>query len=155
MNLYFIRHGEAESSFPDEQRRLSEKGKTTIINSCSIWKKFVDGFDLIISSPLVRAVETADIIKKEFNFLNEILIDQKLRPGSNIEDIIELANSLNLEDTVFIGHQPDFSIHISKLISTGEVLIKMKAGAIAKVSFDKSVKLNKGRLEFLLPPGLI
>ena len=71
-----------------------------------------------------------------------------------IEDIIELAGTLELEDMAFVGHQPDFSNHISKLISGSEVSIKMKAGAIAKVNSAKEIKMNKGILEFLLPPLL-
>ena len=152
MNLYFARHGEAENTVPDEKRKLSGEGKKIIKKSCGLWKNYVDGFDAIISSPLIRAVETGEIIKSEFESNTKILTDGKLRPGCRSESIIELANSLNSKSIIFIGHQPDFGQIISQLISVSEVSMKIKAGAFAKISFEGKAVLSKGRLEFLLPP---
>ena len=154
MNLYFARHGEAENTAPDEKRRLSADGRVILKNSCKVWKNYVERFDIIISSPLIRAIETGKIIKSEFESNTKILTDEKLRPGCRSESIIELANSLNSETILFIGHQPDFGQIISQLISNSEVSMKIKAGAFAKISFEGKATFGKGRLEFLLPPVL-
>ena len=65
-----------------------------------------------------------------------------------------LANSLSGEDIIFIGHEPDCSEHLSKLISSSEIFVNFQKGMIAKVSFNNRVRKGKGMLEFVIPVKL-
>jgi phosphohistidine phosphatase len=154
MNIYLIRHGKAEPggiSKKDFDRNLTADGIEILKTACAEWKRFIDGFDYIVSSPLNRAKQTAEIIEREFKPKNKLLLDKTLSPGSCAEDIIEIANSLKAEDIAFVGHQPDFSEIVSEFISYSGALVDFKKGMIAKVIFHGKAARTKGMLEFLIP----
>ncbi len=157
MNIYFIRHGDAEKisiNKKDFDRELTSNGKIRVKNAVLGWNNYIDAFDYLISSPLLRAKQTASIIAEYFEVKNEIIISNKLTSGSLTSDIIEIANTLEAENIAFVGHQPDFSEHLSNLISSSYANIEFKKSAIAKVSFHNKVQLSRGVLEFLIPAGL-
>jgi phosphohistidine phosphatase len=155
MNIYLIRHGEAETISPgkhDSERVLTEKGVKMVQLSSGFWKNFIAGFDFIIASPLIRAVQTAEIIKTTFESKTEIIKDKALLNGSQTKDIIELIELLNCDNAALIGHQPDISYHLSNLITEKQIEFKFKPAMIAKVSFSGRISAGKGILEFLIPP---
>ncbi len=157
MNIYLIRHGDAEKisiNKKDFDRELTANGKIRLKNAVLAWKNFIDPFDYLISSPLLRARQTADIIAEFFEIRNDIIINKKLTSGGLTEDIVGIANSFDVENIAFVGHQPDFSEHISNLISNSFANIEFKKSAIAKISFHNKVQLSRGILEFLIPAGI-
>lgn len=107
MNIYLIRHGDAEKAVvgkKDFDRELTQSGKLKMKAACESWKNLIDKFDFIVSSPLVRTIQTAQIISETFGIMNKIIPDRKLSPGCRVENIIEIANSLGGEDIAFVGH---------------------------------------------------
>ncbi|MFO7447400.1 MAG: phosphohistidine phosphatase SixA [Ignavibacteriaceae bacterium] len=158
MNIYFIRHGDAErpsSSTNDFDRKLTKEGKNSLKIAAVKWKDIIHSFDYIVTSPLVRAVQTAKIIAEVFDYEDEIIKDDKLAGGGKTEDIIEIANALDGENIAFIGHQPDFSHYVSDLISINGAHIEFKKAAIAKIYFHNRMELTKGMLELLIPPAIL
>jgi phosphohistidine phosphatase len=137
----------------DTERKLTSDGELKIRNASLFWKNIITEFDCIISSPYLRALQTAKIIASVYNHKKEILIDKRLGCGSETESLMEILNSLPLGEIAIVGHQPDLSYHLSRLISGSGVSIDFKKGAIAKISFSNKVKEGKGVLEFLVPPG--
>ena len=83
----------------------------------------------------------------------DLVIDDSLRNGGDTKDILNLVNSLKADNIALVGHQPDFSYHVSNLISNGTAEIDFKKGAIAKIVFEGKAKLSRGFLEFLIPTG--
>ena len=155
MNIYLVRHGSAEEktlSGKDSDRKLTEKGKDIIIKSTNYFKPFISEIDIIISSPYKRAIQTAEILKKELNLKSDIIQDKRLAPGSRTENIIEICNEIDFSNIVFVGHEPDFSLHTSNLISNSGSQINVKKGTILKISFNGKPRLSGGTLEFLIPP---
>ena len=153
MNVYLIRHADAEKASPakkDSERKLTPEGISAIKSAAEGWKNLIASFDYIVSSPLKRAVQTAEIIAKAFQYKEEIVTDKRIA-GGNIEDLIDIANSLNGKDIAFVGHEPDFSKYVSSLISSSGAFLSFKKAMIAKISFDNKVRLAKGNLEFLIP----
>lgn len=70
MNIYLIRHGDSEGiskGMKDSERKLTPEGEMKIRNASIFWKNIIPDFDYIISSPYVRAVQTAKIIAATFN----------------------------------------------------------------------------------------
>lgn len=157
MNIYLIRHGDAErTSFnkKDFDRGLTESGKVKIKNAAEEWKKIIPAFEEIVASPFVRAKQTAQIIADVFSLEKGIIIDNVMLSGSSTKDFIAAANSFEGENLAFIGHQPDCSDHLSNLISNSGLFVDFSKGMIAKISFSNKVRFSKGTLEFLIPPEL-
>ena len=155
MNLYFIRHAEAEPTTdtkPHEERELTENGKQILIISIDFWRNYIRNFEIILSSPLKRAIQTARIVKEEMKVNADVLEEVSLLNGGMTEDIVTLVNSLGMEDVALVGHQPDLGIHISRLTGSGETNLKISPATIAKISFRTSAMIGKGVLEFLIPP---
>ncbi|QQS37705.1 MAG: phosphohistidine phosphatase SixA [Ignavibacteriales bacterium] len=154
MNLYLIRHGDAEAiseSGKDFDRKLTHAGIEQMKLAAQGWQSLIDQFDVIVASPLVRAVETARIISDVFNYKKDIMLDNNLISGGSTSEVVILANSLNLINVAMIGHQPDLSQHTSRLISNANASIAFEKGTIAKISFPNSVIAGKGVLKFLIP----
>jgi phosphohistidine phosphatase len=155
MNVYLVRHGDAEKSTFDKmdfERGLTIQGISITRNSANYWRKIIAVPDHIISSPFSRAEQTSQIISEVFGFDKKIITDKKLSPGSKTEDLIEILNTLKGKNIIVVGHQPDISDHISELTSDSGMFLEFKKSAIAKISFGSRVKRGKGTLEFLIPP---
>jgi len=155
MNVYLIRHGEAEKPSlekPHEERELTENGTKIVRASAEFWKKYIKEFDIIFSSPLKRALQTAYIIKEVFNSKSEILQEVSLLNGGQTEDLLNLVCAFGVEEVAMIGHQPDIGIHISRMTGANEGNIKIAPATISKISFKGSPVMGEGILEFLIPP---
>ena len=157
MNLYLVRHAEAEpisSPNSDFDRKLTTKGKDTIKKAAEGWKKVIKSIDVIAASPFIRALQTAEIIASVFNYEEKIYSDKKIKSGSRLEDLIEIVKSFKKENILIVGHEPDMSHHVSALVSSSGMFVDFKKGGIAKISFEGKVKESKGTLEFFIPVEL-
>ena len=154
MNIYLIRHGDSEkisTNKKDNERKLTPDGEQKLKIAAEGWKLLVPQFSHIISSPISRALQTAEIIAQAFKFTGNIITDKRLISGNKTEGLIDLANEIMGPEMAFVGHEPDFSEHVSHLISNSGVRIDFKKGMIAKISFEGRAKMSRGVLEFLIP----
>jgi phosphohistidine phosphatase len=104
MRLYLVRHAKAADGTPDELRPLTNAGRET---ARSLGKQLAaDGVrpDAVLSSPLVRARETADEIARGVGVQAEA--DNRLAPGATAGDVREAVAGRG-EIVVVVGHQPD------------------------------------------------
>jgi len=155
LNIYLIRHAEAEQTSeqkPHEERELTPQGIAMLKASAEIWKNYFTDIDIILSSPLKRAMQTAEIIKETFEVKTDVIQEISLLNGGQTVDLLNLAGSLDLNELVMIGHQPDIGIHISAMMGTNELNFRIPPAAIAKISFNGNSGIGKGKLEFLIPP---
>ncbi|MGE5845214.1 MAG: phosphohistidine phosphatase SixA [Ignavibacteria bacterium] len=155
MNIYLIRHSDAEKSsenIKDNDRKLTNEGEQKAKACAQGWKNLTKGFDFIVSSPLTRAIQTAKIVSEVFDYKKDIIIDKRISCGTKTEQLIELANSLGGEELAFVGHEPDFSEHVSRLTSISGGFVEFKKCAIAKICFQNKARIGKGILEFLISP---
>ena len=155
MNLYLIRHGDAEKialSKSDFDRELTSKGRELTKKSAEAWKKIIKSFDVIASSPLIRAVQTAEIVADVFDYSKKIITDKRITAGSGPEDLVDFIRTINVENIAVVGHEPDMSNYVSALTSSSGMYLEFKKGAIARINFEGRVRLASGTLEFLIPP---
>ena len=155
MNIYLIRHGEAEQPSdrkPHEERALTTDGIEIVKASTELWKNFIYSFDIILTSPLKRARQTAQIIHNTFKTEFDVVEEICLLNGGLTGDLLSIARSLNLNDIAMVGHQPDIGHHIAQMIGVNESNYKIPPALIAKINFKDRPKVGKGILEFLLPP---
>lgn len=131
MLLYFMRHGEAEDPAAgqgDFGRRLTVRGDKRTAATARILRKLGVELSLILTSPLVRAQQTAALIGQELGV--PVTEDAALACGCNLERLAEALESHPHTGAVMVvGHEPDFSQMIGELIGHGQV--EMRKGAVA------------------------
>jgi phosphohistidine phosphatase len=150
MYLYFLRHGEADWpdwDCPDDERPLTKKGKKEIRKLAKFLTLLDVDLDEIVTSPLPRAAQTAEIVAKRYSL--NVHEDDRLEPGFNSGDLEKLLKDREDLALMIAGHEPDFTNVISSI--TGAEL-KLSKGGVALVDLDPSSL--KGKLLWLFPPKL-
>jgi phosphohistidine phosphatase len=144
--LWFLRHGEAEphNARPDPERRLTPRGEEQSRAAGRALAALEISFQVVLTSPLVRALDTARLACAEFG--REPVVDEVLAYGFDIDDALALADAAGEDKRVlFVGHNPDFEQVIGEL--TGAT-IDMKKGGVAAVRRHGS----RGELIVLMRP---
>ncbi len=149
MKLYFFRHGQADWpnwNKPDDERPLTKEGAKEVRKVAKLLLQLKIS-PLILTSPLPRASQTAEIVADVLG--SEMREESKLKPGFNAARLARLLPESSGRDLMVVGHEPDFSHTIHEL--TGGVIKLSKAG-IALVDLDESSM--SGRLRWLVPPKI-
>ena len=148
MQLYFFRHGEADWpnwTKPDDERPLTDSGKKEVRQVAKFLDRLKVRPDLIVSSPLPRASQTAKIAAECLKA--KLREDESLAPGFGMSELRTLLRRHRSKVLTLVGHEPDFTTVISGL--TGASLKLSKAG-VAMVDIDPDSE--EGRLLWLFPP---
>lgn len=152
MQLFLLRHAEAEpDATSDQTRALTEKGRK---QAASIGK-FCAGHgvvpEIILSSPLLRAEETARIVARELKLPDLVQIEEFLRPGMTADRALSgLEKHLRKANIMLVGHEPDFSNLAGALIGGHAESVHFRKATLLSVSLQK-LKSGAGTVEFLLP----
>jgi phosphohistidine phosphatase len=157
MNLYLIRHSIAENISIDKKdfdRELTEEGKFVINKASEAWKNYIGNVDVVLTSPLIRAIQTAEIISSNLQNSPDVIKDNNLGTGSKTADLIELLNSLKYKNVAVVGHQPDLSYHLNNFCGTGSFNIAFPPASLAKIEFENSIKYGRGKLIYFIPPTI-
>lgn len=157
MILYFLRHGLAgarEKRQRDDTRRpLTKKGIKKMGRQAGTIARLDLRLDMIITSPLTRALQTADIIAAALKMERQLKQDDRLAPGFGLDGLQRvLADHPGAKNLMLVGHEPDFSLTISALIGGGHVTLKK--GGLARVDITATDSL-RGDLLWLLPPKVM
>lgn len=155
MNLYLIRHSLAENistNKKDFDRELTEEGKLIISKASSAWKNYLGHIDVVLTSPLTRAMQTAEIISTNLQEIPNLIKDNNLGTGSRTADLIDLLNSIEYKNVIVVGHQPDLSHHINNFCGTGSFNLAFPPASLAKIEFENNIKYGRGRLIYFVPP---
>jgi phosphohistidine phosphatase len=148
MQLYFLRHGEADWpgwTKPDDERPLTDFGKKEVRQVGKFLNRLKVKPDLVVSSPLPRALQTAEIAAEQLK--TKLRQDEALEPGFGMTELGAVLKGHPAKVLMLVGHEPDFSSVISAL--TGGFLKMSKAG-VALIDIDPETE--KGRLLWLFPP---
>jgi phosphohistidine phosphatase len=165
MYLYLIRHGIAEDSDPlvpnliasDEIRTLTKTGRKKFTQVAAKLQELELTFDLIITSPLVRARQTAEIlIDNQVGSQLELSLD--LKPSGNLPSWLMTWNARPLDTPIstvaLVGHEPNLS-QWAELLVFGKVchkLILKKGGIIGLKCADGRIEIGTAQLHCLIPP---
>lgn len=161
MNAYFLRHGEAgkRASIPsrDFERSLTASGREEMEKIARSMEQMGLEFDKILTSPLTRARETAEILAKFQNNSGKVEDWDELRPEGNRLDLYKKLAKLK-QDThvVLIGHEPHLSSIVGEIISGSlSTRIVLKKGGLARVQITSFSPRPTGELRWLLTPKLL
>lgn len=161
MELFVIRHAIAEplgkeNGFSDEKRRLTAEGGNRMREVMKGLAKLGVEFDLILTSPLARAVETAEIVGTAAGLTKkEIKQSVNLAPGASVESLFaEIKGLTGVEAIALIGHQPDLGVLISRIIQSvaGDLSIQLKKGSVCCLNVTETVPTLRGDMVWLLTP---
>ena len=154
MNLILLRHGKAEDINPmgDGARVLVEKGRDQARRAAMILKRANMLPDIVLTSPLVRARQTADEFCETAGIPGAI-IQGWLACGMNPQQALqELASFGEFKQIALVGHEPDLSHLIEWVVGASGGSVEMKKGAVACLQVFPPAR--HGTLVFLIPPKL-
>src|SRR5215467_16217307 len=114
MNLFFLRHASAglrrANPLLDVKRPLDKDGKRQCIHLAHVLNGLKIQFDLVISSPLKRSVQTASLVGTETGYESQILLSNALAPEATFRDFHQLLSECrNYENLLLVGHNPNLS----------------------------------------------
>lgn len=162
MKLYLIRHAIAVEAGTagiedDSQRPLTDQGRMKMRKIAHGLKKLEAEIDLILTSPYVRAVETAKIVRKVFELNKEVLVEtEQLTPEGDGDQLVKLINErfADVENIALVGHEPSLSQLASVLVSGDPTLsLTLKKGGICRLSLDTLQYGHCATLDWLLSPS--
>jgi phosphohistidine phosphatase len=160
MNLYVLRHGIAvEPGTPgyerDADRPLTPEGERKLRQIAEAMEALELSFDLILSSPYLRALQTAEIVAKALKGRKKVELSESLTPGGSTRKLVELLNRVqpSPESVLLVGHEPYLSGLISLLVSgDAGFAVVMKKGGLCKLSTESLKSGRCAALEWLLTP---
>jgi phosphohistidine phosphatase len=160
MNLYLLRHGIAvepgtAGHEPDSERPLTAKGKSRLHAAARAMEDLGLSFDLILSSPFLRARQTAEIIARDFKLRKQLAFSDDLTPAGNPRLLIQQINKRRPEpeSVLLVGHEPYLGKLIALLAAGNTSLeIDFKKGGLCKLEADFLLYGRCAKLVWLLTP---
>jgi phosphohistidine phosphatase len=152
MRIFILRHAIAEDTAKggDSQRALSEEGRKKMRDAAAGFARLELKIDVIYSSPLVRAVQTAEILAKSIGYTSKIETMQELSPGNSPQSVSDRLRSLKKSGSIVLsGHEPNCSELAGYLL--GGAQIEFKKGAICLIETESATE-GSGTLIWHLSP---
>ncbi|HYF62707.1 MAG TPA: phosphohistidine phosphatase SixA [Herpetosiphonaceae bacterium] len=155
MIVYLVRHGIAEdwaANGRDRDRRLTERGRIRSAQSGRGLKRLKAKPDVILTSPFVRAAETASILAGALDRSDRIQTVEMLQSGGGSERHVRQLLDEELAEVMIVGHQPELSLMVEELAGRGTQLV-FKKGSVCRI--DLPSPLAEGQVVWLLAPKIL
>jgi phosphohistidine phosphatase len=154
MILFLMRHASAgtfrENPLLDAKRGLIKEGKEQCMTMARVLSALKAPIDVIVSSPLKRALQTAQLVGTELGYEGKVEISPALGLNASFSDFQDLlVKYSDREGILAVGHNPNMFQFLGRLITgNGGASIRMRKGSIARVD----LKNHPPRLQMLLDP---
>lgn len=153
--LYLIRHGAAEErgdAWPDDTKRpLTERGITRLRQSVRGIIQLGVSLDVILTSPLVRARQTADVVAGEFDVRPPVVQTDSLAPGGGYQAVLsDLAKQSRRRRIALVGHEPGLGALAGRLSNSHA--LEFKKGAICRIDVTALPPSAPGAIRWFLTP---
>jgi phosphohistidine phosphatase len=155
MDIYFLRHAPAMqrgiAEFPNDDRPLTEEGIQKMKKGARGLRTLLPLVDVVCSSPLVRALDTAKIAAAALNHQAPVVQCPQLLPEASFGDFISLMEEhAGLESVLLVGHEPNMGKTISSLLGASRVMIELKKGGLCMIRIDGAPGSRTGTLVYHL-----
>jgi phosphohistidine phosphatase len=162
MNLFILRHASAGSPranpLLDLKRPLDKDGKTQCLQLAHVLNALKLNFDLVISSPLKRAQQTAQLVATETGYEQKILISNALAPAATFAQFQRLLRDCSTSENVLVGgHNPNLTQFLGQLLGAGAnddptpARVRLRKGSLARVNLQRSTAV----LQSLIDPRVV
>lgn len=156
MNLYLMRHADAglprDNPSLDAKRSLVKDGKDQCILMAALLGALKVQVDVVLSSPLKRAMQTAQLVSTELGFEGKIEICAALNPeASYIEFQKMLGKYADYEGVLAVGHNPSLFQVLGRLVTgNGGANLRVRKGSVARIDLDR----HPPQLQWLIDPRM-
>ena len=159
LELYLIRHGiaaERGPEYPDDSKRpLTNKGMSALRREAKALNGLGITFDLIITSPLTRTRQTAEILAEHLEAKPTVSQSDALAPAGTPAAVMqEIARHARKARIALVGHEPNIGELAARLIGARSP-IEFKKGAICRIDFDVLPPKALGQLRWFMPPRML
>lgn len=169
MNLYILRHASAgvrrTNPLVDRKRPLDKDGKRHCLQLAHVLNAMKVNFDLVVSSPLKRCMQTASFVGTETGYEQKILPSAALAPDATYPQFQKLLQECaTYEDVLLVGHNPNLTLFLGYLLSptasrlgvgldgsSGPVPIRLRKGSLARLNYVR----GPATLQWLLDPRTV
>jgi phosphohistidine phosphatase len=164
MNLYLLRHASAgnrrSNPLLDLRRPLDKQGKRDCLLLGNTLTSMNVNFDLIVSSPLKRSLQTASLVGTETGYEQKILLSDALAPAATFAQFEKLLVECSGYDSLLVvGHSPNLVEFLGLLMqpaletraSRPPASVRLRKGAIAKLSLERGAST----LQWMLDPRVV
>jgi len=149
VKLYLVRHAEAierSSTTPDASRYLTTKGRLSFRKIARRARKAGIAPAVIFTSPLLRSVQTAEILAERLEHKGEVVVARELSPGFDLRALRALlAGAGNPGEAAFVGHEPDLGL-LAATLSALPGGFPLRKGAVVALEADKGVTKGTAKL---------
>lgn len=166
MNLFILRHASAgvrrANPLLDRKRPLDKEGKRHCLQLAEVLSHMKISFDLIVSSPLKRCMQTASFVGTETGYEAKILPSAALAPEASLPQFQNLLSECSsYENLLVVGHNPNLTVFLAALVAqtpTAAPLqagsrppIRLRKGSLARLSYSR----GPATLQWLLDPRTV
>jgi phosphohistidine phosphatase len=157
--LFLIRHGVAEErgdAWPDDAKRpLTEEGMERLQEAARGLARLDVWIDVVLTSPLVRARQTAEIVASAFDPRPSIITVESLAPeGSYASLVADLEKHGRKTRIALVGHEPSIGELAARLIGSRHSF-EFKKGAVCRIDVDEIPPVGPGDLRWMLTPKVM
>jgi phosphohistidine phosphatase len=159
LELYLIRHGvaaERGADYPDDSKRpLTSDGMSRMRKEAKALAALGVDFDHILSSPLVRTKQTADILAQAMPSQPPVTTSDSLAPAGTPTAVFqELGKHMRKARIAVVGHEPNIGELAARLIGS-RTPIEFKKGAICRIDFEVFPPKGHGHLRWFVTPRML
>ncbi|MGC9198897.1 MAG: SixA phosphatase family protein [Acidobacteriaceae bacterium] len=164
MTLFLLRHASAglrrSNPLLDAKRPLDKDGKAQCLQLAHVLNALKVNFDLVVSSPLKRSLQTAQLIATETGYEQELRITPALAPSAPFAQFQRLLRDCaSAENILVVGHNPNITQFLGQLLGVcaqdgpepAPARIRLRKGSLARVTLQR----NTAVLQTLLDPRII
>ena len=164
MNLYILRHASAGTRRAnpalDLARPLDKEGKRHCLHLAHVLNAMQLNFDLVVSSPLKRSLQTAQLVGTETGYESKILISNALSPTATFAQFHRLLRECERsENLLVVGHSPNITAFLGQLLSPpnrepdelSAARFRLRKGSLARLTIERGHAL----LQWMLDPRIV
>ena len=163
MNLFILRHASAGSPranpLLDLKRPIDKDGKAQCLQLAHVLNALKTSFDLVVSSPLKRAQQTAQLVATETGYEQKILISNSLTPAATFAQFQRLLRECSTSENILVvGHNPNLTQFLGQLLGVGANAdtpgtprVRLRKGSLARVNLQR----NTAVLQSLIDPRVV
>ena len=160
MNIYLLRHASAgvrrANPILDKKRPLDKEGKSHCLHLAHVLNAMKLQFDLIVSSPLKRCMQTASLVGTETGYEAQILTSAALAPDATLAQFQKLLHDCSSrENLLLVGHNPNLTGFLGSLLvpasATAGACVRLRKGSLARVNLVR----GPATLQWMLDPRTV
>ena len=157
MEIYILRHAPAvkrgTAEYPNDDRPLTKNGIQKMKLGATGIRNVVRSVDIILTSPLIRSMDTAKIAAKRLKYRHKIVSCKELLPDVPTNDLLHYLTKFKQSAKVLlVGHEPGLGLTVSALLGSGKPIIELKKGAMCRIDVSELPLKEPGKLIWHLTP---